>query len=66
MKILHNRYKTIITSFILVITSLIFLSLSSCRSADTDQDNTLIGSGRSGGIAAVNINLLGARTFLKN
>ncbi|MCT3897382.1 hypothetical protein HZQ13_04650 [Elizabethkingia anophelis] len=60
MKILHNRYKTIITSFILVITSLIFLSLSSCRSADTDQDNTLIGSGRSGGIAAVNINLLGA------
>lgn len=63
MKILCNKYKTIITSLILVITSLIFifsfLSLSSCRSADVDQDNSIIGLGRSGGIAAVNINLLG-------
>lgn len=60
MKILHNKYETIITSSILIITSLIFifsfLSLSSCRSADTEQDNTI----RGGGIAAVNINLLGA------
>ncbi|HFK5546001.1 TPA: FISUMP domain-containing protein [Elizabethkingia anophelis] len=36
-----------------------FFSISSCRSADTDQDNTIIGSGISGGIAAVKINLLG-------
>ncbi|MDV3547004.1 hypothetical protein CMU66_13925 [Elizabethkingia anophelis] len=34
-------------------------SISSCRSADADQDNAIIGSGRSGGIAAVKINLLG-------
>lgn len=58
MKILHNKNRTIITSFILVITSLIFilsfLSLSSCRSAE--HDNIVSGSG----IAAVNINLLGA------
>ncbi|HBN6704128.1 TPA: hypothetical protein L3261_002565 [Elizabethkingia anophelis] len=64
MKILHNRYKTIITSLILVITSMIFilpfLSLTSCRSADIDQDKVLNGSGRSGGIAAVKINLLGS------
>ncbi|CAI9685298.1 hypothetical protein [Elizabethkingia anophelis] len=64
MKILHKRCKTIITNFILAITALIFifsfLSLSSCRSADTDQDNTLIGSGRSGGLAAIKINLLGS------
>ncbi|OPC30692.1 FISUMP domain-containing protein [Elizabethkingia anophelis] len=64
MKILHNKYRTIITSLILVITSLIFilsfLSLSSCRSTDIDQDKVLKGSEISGGLAAVNINLLGA------
>ncbi|ATC35811.1 hypothetical protein HZQ75_02065 [Elizabethkingia anophelis] len=64
MKILHNKYRAIITSLILVITSLIFilsfLSLSSCRSTDIDQDKVLKGSEISGGLAAVNINLLGA------
>ncbi|MDV3952311.1 hypothetical protein CMT77_08800 [Elizabethkingia anophelis] len=62
MKILYNKYRTIITSLILVITSMIFILpfLSSCRSADIDQDKVLNGSERSGGIAAVNINLLGA------
>lgn len=64
MKILYNKYRTIITSLILVVTPMIFilpfLSLTSCRSADIDQDNVLNGSERSGGIAAVNINLLGA------
>ena len=58
MKILHNKYRTIITSLILVVTSLIFilsfLSLSSCRSAE--HDNIVVG----GGIAAVKINLLGS------
>ncbi|MCT4006859.1 hypothetical protein HZQ22_16000 [Elizabethkingia anophelis] len=64
MKILYNKYRTIITSLILVITSMIFilpfLSLTSCRSADIDQDKVLNGSERSGGLAAVNINLLGS------
>ncbi|HFK5512692.1 TPA: hypothetical protein ACGZ9U_003638 [Elizabethkingia anophelis] len=64
MKILHNKYRAIITSLILVITSLIFilsfLSLSSCRSTYIDQDKVLKGSEISGGLAAVNINLLGA------
>ncbi|MCT3735028.1 hypothetical protein HZQ80_12650 [Elizabethkingia anophelis] len=64
MKILYNKYRTIITSLILVVTPMIFilpfLSLTSCRSADIDQDKVLNGSERSGGIAAVNINLLGA------
>ena len=34
--------------------------ISSCRSADIDQDKVLNGSERSGGLAAVNINLLGS------
>ncbi|KUY29497.1 fimbrillin family protein [Elizabethkingia ursingii] len=58
MKILHNKYRAIITSLILVITSLIFilsfLSLSSCRSAE--HDNIVTGRG----ITAVKINLLGS------
>ena len=58
MKILYNKYRTIITSLILVITSMIFilsfLSLSSCRSAE--HDNIVAG----GAIAAVKINLLGS------
>ena len=35
--------------------------ISSCRSADIDQDKVLNGSERSGGLAAVNINLLGSK-----
>ncbi len=54
---LYKNFNLKIAGLILIIS---LLYLTSCRSADTDQDNSIIGSGRSGGIAAVNINLLGA------
>ncbi|ATC35809.1 hypothetical protein HZQ75_02055 [Elizabethkingia anophelis] len=46
-------------SFSIAILSNLFY-ISSCRSADIDQDKVLNGSERSGGLAAVNINLLGS------
>ncbi len=54
---LYKNFNLKIAGSILIIS---VLYLTSCRSADTDQDNTLISSGRSGGLAAIKINLLGS------
>ena len=59
-QIQNHYYEFDISGYINDIHPSIFLSLTSCRIADIDQDKAFkTDSERSGGLATVNINLLG-------